>query len=58
VTMMIVLAPAAMDSASGVGASARFSERIIMFALATIYAVAAIYLFEALWPAKQQQSSS
>jgi hypothetical protein len=58
VTMMIVLAPAAMDTASGTGASARFSERIIMFALATIYAVAAIYLFEALWPAKQEQSSS
>jgi hypothetical protein len=58
VTMMIVLAPAAMDSASGTGASARFSDRITMFALATIYAVAAIYLFEALWPAKQEQNSS
>jgi hypothetical protein len=58
VTMMIVLAPAAMDSASGTGASARFSERITMFALATIYAVAAIYLFEALWPAKQEQYNS
>jgi hypothetical protein len=55
ITMIIVIAPAATDSAGMGGAGARFSDRITMFAIATIYAVAAIYLFEALWPEKQKQ---
>jgi hypothetical protein len=49
-TMMIIVAPAVMDTAGGDGAGSRFSDRITMFVIATFYAVAAIYIFDLLWP--------
>lgn len=54
-TMMVIVAPAAVDSASGDGASTRFADRITMFFLATLYAISALYLFDALWPSKTEK---
>ena len=56
-TMMVIVTPAAADIASGDGASARFADRITMFFLATLYAISAIYLFEALWPSKTDENN-
>lgn len=55
-TMMVIVAPAAVDSVSGDGASARFADRITMFFLATLYAISALYLFAALWPSKTEEN--
>ena len=49
-TMLILLAPAVMDSIGGASASVKFWDRIIMFAGATLYAVAAVYIVDAFRP--------
>jgi len=49
-TMIVVLAPAALDGDFGSSADARFYDRLFMFAWATLYAVGAVYVFDALWP--------
>jgi hypothetical protein len=49
-TMIVILAPAVMDSAGGDAAGAKFLERIIMFVLTTLYAVVAVYVFDAFRP--------
>ena len=49
-TMMVIVAPAAMDSAGGDAAGSKFFDRITMFVVATFYAVTAVYLFDQLWP--------
>lgn len=54
-TMMVIIAPAAMDTPGGDAAGARFSDRIVMFALATLYAVAAVYVFDRFWPDRVQR---
>jgi hypothetical protein len=54
-TMMVIVAPAAIDSASGDGASTRFADRITMFFLATLYAISALYMFDALWPSRTKK---
>lgn len=46
-----------MDSAGGDGAGVRFSDRIVMFVLATLYAVAAVYVFDRLWPEKSARNA-
>jgi hypothetical protein len=51
-TMMVIVAPAAITSASGAGASTRFADRITMFFLATLYAISALYMFDTLWPSR------
>ncbi len=56
-TMMVIIAPAAMDTAGGEAAGARFSDRIVMFALATLYAVAAVYVFDRFWPHRADRST-
>lgn len=48
-TMIVVLAPAVLDSNSGDAAGARFYDRLLMFGWATIYGVAAVYVFDAFW---------
>ena len=48
ITMIVLLAPAVMDSIVGNTASIKFWDRIIMFAAATIYAVAAVYVVDAI----------
>jgi hypothetical protein len=48
-TMIVVLAPAVLDSDFGSAAGARFYDRLFMFGWATVYAVAAVYIFDAFW---------
>lgn len=46
-TMIVVLAPAVMDSASGSAAGAAFWSRLMMFGGATLYSVVAVTVFDA-----------
>ncbi len=46
-TMIVILAPAVMDSAGGGPAGMKFWERIIMFGGTTIYALGTVYIFDA-----------
>ncbi len=46
-TMIVILAPAVMDSAIGGPAGIKFWDRIIMFGGTTIYALATVYIFDA-----------
>jgi len=48
-TMLIVLAPAVLDSNFGSAAGAAFYDRLFMFGWATLYAVIAVYVFDAFW---------
>jgi len=56
-TTIIIVGPAAMDTASGAAAGGRFSDRIVMFVLATLYAVVAVFIFDKFWPQKTHQSA-
>ncbi|MBT8440868.1 MAG: DUF2955 domain-containing protein [Gammaproteobacteria bacterium] len=51
-TTIIIIVPATMDTAGGDAAGGRFADRIVMFLLATLYAVAAAYVFDRFWPGK------
>jgi uncharacterized membrane protein YccC len=55
-TMIVIIAPAVTDSQGGDDAGTRFTDRIIMFILATLYAVIAVNVFDRLWPAKKDES--
>jgi len=57
-TMIVVLAPAVLDGSFGSSADARFYDRLFMFAWATLYAVGAVYVFDALWPGGNTDRSS
>ena len=46
-TMIVILAPAVMDSAGGGPAGVKFWDRLIMFGGTTVYAVATVYIFDA-----------
>ena len=48
-TMIVVLAPAVLDSDFGSAAGARFYDRLLMFLGATLYAVVAVFIFDAFW---------
>ena len=48
-TMIVVLAPAVLDSDFGSAAGARFYDRLFMFLGATLYAVVAVFIFDAFW---------
>jgi hypothetical protein len=50
-TMIVILAPAVMDTAGGNSADAAFWSRLLMFALATLYGVVAVYVVDAFRPA-------
>lgn len=54
-TMIVVLAPAVLDSASGSAAGAAFSDRLFMFAAATLYGVTAVFVFDAFWKRPETQ---
>jgi len=45
-TLIIIIGPAVEDSASGAAAGAKFVERIMMFMLATLWAVVAVFVFD------------
>ena len=49
-TMIVILAPAVTDSATGASADAAFWSRLLMFLLATLYSYAAVYVVDALRP--------
>jgi hypothetical protein len=57
-TMIVILAPAVMDSASGSSADVAFWSRLLMFALATLYGVAAVYVVDAFRPAPAKTVTS
>jgi hypothetical protein len=46
-TMIVILAPAVADSLAGAPAGVKFFERLWMFLLATLYAMATVYVFDA-----------
>lgn len=46
-TMIVILAPAVMDSAGGGSAGLKFWQRLVMFGGTTIYAVGTVYIFDA-----------
>lgn len=47
-TLIVILAPAVLDGIAGAPAGAKFWQRLFMFGGATVYAVAAVYVFDAL----------
>jgi len=49
-TMIVVIAPAVMDSAGGDAAGAKFWERLIMLVAATLYSVLAVTVYDAFRP--------
>ena len=53
-TMIVILAPAALDSQFGAAAGAKFFDRLWMFVAATAYAVGVVLLFEVFWPEKKR----
>lgn len=52
-TMIIILAPAVMDGATGSTADAAFSSRLSMFFYATIYGIVAVTAFDVFWPRRE-----
>ncbi len=56
-TMIVVLAPAVMDTQSGAAAGAAFWTRLGMFIWATIYGTGAVFVFDTLWPRKRAAES-
>ncbi|MDJ0938683.1 MAG: DUF2955 domain-containing protein [Woeseiaceae bacterium] len=46
-TMIVILAPAVMDSASGAPAGAKFWDRLLMFGGTALYALVAVYIVDA-----------
>lgn len=53
-TMIVILAPAVMDSMSGAPAGAKFWDRLIMFGGTAVYALAAVYVVDAFKPDRRQ----
>lgn len=49
-TMIVILGPAVMDSMGGTNAGGAFWSRLLMFALATLYGIGAIYVVDAFRP--------
>lgn len=52
-TMLVILAPAVMDSVGGGSAGIKFWQRLVMFGGTTLYAVIAVYVVDAFRPRKQ-----
>ena len=52
--LIVVLAPAVLDTNTGSSADARFYDRLLMFIWATLYGVGAVYVFDAFWPRNKQ----
>jgi hypothetical protein len=55
-TMIVILAPAVMDTASGSAANMAFLSRLLMFAFATLYGVGAVYVVDAFRPQRPAAS--
>jgi hypothetical protein len=52
-TMVVILAPAVIDGQVGSSADVAFWSRLNMFIIATLYAIGAVFVFDALWPRKK-----
>ena len=55
-TMLVIIAPALTDAANADAAGAKFFDRIAMMAWATLYGVAAVYVFDAFWHSKAKRT--
>jgi hypothetical protein len=51
-TMMVIIAPAVMDSSGGSAAGVKFFDRLAMMGWATLYGMAAVTVFDAFWRGK------
>jgi len=56
-TMIVILAPAVLDGAMGDAAGVKFVDRLFMFVLATLYAVAAVIVFDAFSDRRKRAAS-
>jgi uncharacterized membrane protein YccC len=56
-TMIVVLAPAVLDTQSGAAAGSAFWSRLEMFVWATIYGTGAVFVFDSLWRRKPAADS-
>jgi hypothetical protein len=57
-TMIVILAPAVMDSASGGPAGLKFWDRLVMFGGTTLYAAVTVYVFDAFASGRSKASAS
>lgn len=55
-TMLVVIAPAVLDGPGGSAAGLKFVDRLTMMGWATLYGVAAVYVFDAFWRGKATQT--
>jgi len=55
ITMIIVLAPAVLDSQGGSAAGGAFYSRLFLFVVIAIYGSVAVAVFDALWPTEGDQ---
>jgi hypothetical protein len=56
-TMIVILAPAVMDSAGGGAAGMKFWQRLMMFGGTTIYAVGTVYIFDAFTASRRKSTA-
>jgi len=54
-TMIVVLAPAVLDSQSGSAAGATFYSRLLLFVVIAVYGSIAVAVFDAFWLATSQR---
>lgn len=57
-TMLVIVVPAVLDGANGAAAGAKFFDRIAMMGWATLYGVAAVYVFDAFWRGKVAKTTT
>ena len=55
-TMLVIIAPAVTDGPGSAAAGVKFVDRILMMGWATLYGVAAVYVFDAFWRGKATQT--
>jgi hypothetical protein len=55
-TMLVIVVPAVLDGAGGSAAGVKFFDRLSMLTWATLYGVAAVYVFDAFWHRKEHQA--
>lgn len=53
-TMIVIVAPAVLDSANGAPAGAAFWTRLMLIGLTAVYGSLAVFVFDAFWPARTQ----
>jgi hypothetical protein len=55
-TMLVIIAPSLTDGVGSDAATVKFFDRIMMMGWATLYGVAAVYVFDAFWRGKAVQT--